>query len=143
MTVSLCSLYGNSIAGLTKIKQIYVSEVFDLKTIIKWCPSILHYQKHLLLVNQGKIFIHLSHKTLFLTFYEKLIAMDNLIFKNERFVAPSLPKLEMSNIIPLGWKRKEITAWEPEKHCCFFRGIYRHWRTHSFLEKVKRESTKG
>lgn len=52
--------------------------------------------------------------------------MDNLIFKNERFVAPSLPKLEMSNIIPLGLKRKETTTLEPEKHCLFFRGIYKY-----------------
>lgn len=42
--------------------------------------------------------------------------MDNLIFKNERFVASSLPKLEMSNIIPLGSKRKETATLEPEKH---------------------------
>lgn len=53
----------------------------NLQTVIKLCPKLPHYQKHLLFANQGKIFTHLSQKTVFLTFYEELIAMDNGIFK--------------------------------------------------------------
>lgn len=66
------------------MKQMYASKYLGLKTVIKRCPSAPHYQKHLLLVNQGKIFTHLPHKTVFLTFYEELVATDNLIFKNQK-----------------------------------------------------------
>jgi len=58
------------------------------------------------LVNQGKIFAHLSHKRMLLTCYEELIATDNSIFKSEGFVVPSSPKLEMSETIHLGCKNK-------------------------------------